>query len=227
MTDAAPAPKKRGFSKAPQEHVSEFWDKFFTKKPGKVTSIFPRRLYATLLPPDCSRGTPTTRNAAESYEAAARECRERVRRAVRDCRLKNEKFTDPDFDIEADPESNCLNGLIRPDPYLHCDDDSDSGDAGEAGNAATAAATREQGRPKAAAAPPRGRGVRANGTYYNPGSVHRVHWIFESPRFTVDGYSASDIKQGQNGNVSPTPPCGRRRVHRLTLIIYSAGGWPL
>ncbi|KLU81664.1 calpain-9 [Magnaporthiopsis poae ATCC 64411] len=203
MTDAAAAQKKHDFSKAPQEHVSEFWDKFFTKKPGKVTSIFPRRLYATLLPPDCSRGTATTRNAAESYEAAARECRERVRRAVRDCRLKNEKYTDPDFDIEADPEKNCLNGLIRSDPYLPCSDDSDCEATGEAGNAA--AATREQGRPKAAAAaatdaPRRGRGVRAEGTYYSPGSVHRVHWIFDSPRFTVDGYSASDIKQGQNGN---------------------------
>ncbi|KAL8365694.1 hypothetical protein RB595_004478 [Gaeumannomyces hyphopodioides] len=198
MADAASA-KKRDPSKAPQEQVSEFWDKFFTKKPGKVTSIFPRRLYATLLPPDSSRGTATTRNAAESYEAAAKECRERVRRAVRDCHLKNEKFTDPDFDIETDPEGNCLNGLVRDDPYILPSDDSDSGNAGDAGNAA-AATSHEQPRRKAAAAPRRGRGVRANGTLYMPGSVHRVDWIFDNPRFTVDGYSASDIKQGRNGN---------------------------
>ncbi|EJT71944.1 calpain-9 [Gaeumannomyces tritici R3-111a-1] len=204
MADAAAAAKKRDPSKAPQEQVSEFWDKFFTKKPGKVTSIFPRRLYATLLPPDCSRGTATTRNAAESYKAAAKECRERVRRAVRDCHLKNEKFTDPDFDIETDPEGNCLNGLIREDPYCyHSSDNSDSGDAGDAGDAGhtAGAAKSEQPRRKAAAtASRRGRGVRATGTLYTPGSVHRVDWIFDSPRFTVDGYSASDIKQGRNGN---------------------------
>jgi hypothetical protein len=36
--------------------------------------------------------------------------------------------------------------------------------------------------------------------YYKPGSVHRVDWIFESPKFTVSGYSSSDIKQGANGD---------------------------
>ncbi|KAK7965280.1 hypothetical protein PG988_010284 [Apiospora saccharicola] len=38
------------------------------------------------------------------------------------------------------------------------------------------------------------------GEYYSPGSVHRVDWIFESPQFTVNGYSSSDIKQGANGD---------------------------
>ncbi|KXJ89257.1 hypothetical protein Micbo1qcDRAFT_165318 [Microdochium bolleyi] len=35
---------------------------------------------------------------------------------------------------------------------------------------------------------------------YYPGSVHRIDWIFDSPRFTVGGYSSSDIKQGGNGD---------------------------
>jgi hypothetical protein len=83
-----PGTKKKDLTKTPQELVSEFWDKFFSKKPGKVTSIFPRSLYATLLPPSESKGLSSARNAEESYEAAAKECRERVARIVRECNRK-------------------------------------------------------------------------------------------------------------------------------------------
>ncbi|KAJ9138629.1 Cysteine proteinase [Pleurostoma richardsiae] len=127
----APAPppattSKNNRNKTPQELVSEFWDKFVAKKTGKVTSIFPRSLYATLLPPlKDPRGTASARNAAESYEAAAKECREKVKRVVRECNRTNERFTDPDFDIESDPDHNCLNGLIRGGNG----DDAGSGDA--------------------------------------------------------------------------------------------------
>src|SRR4051812_2007826 len=103
-------PKPDPNKKTPQEILTEFWDKFVSKKPGKVTSIFPRTLYATLLPPLQPRQSAVSRNAAESYEVAARECRERVRRIVTECGRTNEKFTDPDFDIESDRDlglSNC------------------------------------------------------------------------------------------------------------------------
>lgn len=33
-----------------------------------------------------------------------------------------------------------------------------------------------------------------------PKSIHRLDWIFENPKFTVDGYSCSDIKQGGVGD---------------------------
>jgi hypothetical protein len=42
--------------------------------------------------------------------------------------------------------------------------------------------------------------VRSDDFYYEPGSVHRVSWIFDNPQFTVDGFSGSDIKQGYLGN---------------------------
>jgi hypothetical protein len=44
------------------------------------------------------------------------------------------------------------------------------------------------------------RGGVSLGEWYSPGSKHRVDWIFESPQFTVGGYSSSDIKQGANGD---------------------------
>ncbi|GKT87630.1 calpain family cysteine protease [Colletotrichum tofieldiae] len=228
--------------KAPQEILSDFWDKFHSKHPGKVTSIFPRSLYASLLPAFQARGASSTRNAQESYEAAARECREKVKRIIRECDRTNEKYTDADFDIERDPYSNCLNGLIR------------DGDAGPGGNGGAAdngpnvsswdvknsfdtlaaaqvlgpnstipidptAVSRffgsddiwnpfaNAGDHSGARAGVRSAPVKASkrqgvqgSEWYNPGSIHRVDWIFESPQFTVNGYSSSDIKQGANGD---------------------------
>src|SRR5690349_14024134 len=98
-TALPPGAKKRDPNKTPKELVSEFWDNLFTTRPGKVTCIFPRALYASLLPPSQPRGLSSARNAQESYEAAATECRERVARIVAECHRTNEKFLDPDFDI--------------------------------------------------------------------------------------------------------------------------------
>jgi hypothetical protein len=33
-----------------------------------------------------------------------------------------------------------------------------------------------------------------------PGSVHRVDWIFDDPRFVINGYSESDVRQGAIGD---------------------------
>ncbi|KAK4222485.1 cysteine proteinase [Podospora fimiseda] len=230
--------KKKDFSKTPQELVHEFWDRYFTKKPGKVTRIFPRNLYSTLLPPSEPGGAKSALNAVDSYEAAAKECREKVARIVRECNRTNEKFTDPDFDIEWDEEDNCLNGLIRGD----CDPSSDeavnavsawdlknsldtlvqanifgsngtvlidpavirnyvSENFGEqssstaAGSGAGSKASHLKSAPKLAK-----RGLAAAGELYFPGSKHRLDWIFESPKWTIDGYSSTDIKQGGNGD---------------------------
>jgi hypothetical protein len=196
--------------------LSDFWDKFHTKYPGKITSIFPRSLYRTILPPSHPDGARSARNAAESYEAAAKECRDKVRRIVRECHRTNEKFTDPDFDIEHDSEQNCLNGLVR-----------DGGDGGDAGAGApppavsawevknsleTLAQSQMLGTGGTVLVDPTalGRFIGSDGGYayggvssgdtFNPGAIRRVDWIFESPQFTMNGYSSSDIKQGRNGD---------------------------
>lgn len=143
----------------PQRLLEEFWDNLITKKPGKVTQIFPSSLYANLLHPPRKPSPFQGRNAAESYQVAAEECRSRVKRIVRECHRTNEKFTDPDFDIEGDEGiNNCLHGLEN----WYKDAPSPEG--------------------------------------YNPGSIHRIDWIFENPSFTVDGYSSSDVQQGANGD---------------------------
>ncbi|KAK0674419.1 putative calpain [Cercophora samala] len=266
-----PPTSKKNYTKAPQELIHEFWDRYFTKKPGKVTRIFPRSLYSSILPLSLEDGQParSARNAAESYEAAAKECREKVQRIIKECHRTNEKFTDPDFDIEWDLEDNCLNGLIR---WEWDDEDDDTGNPVSAdsfkrsldtlaesnalgangtvaldpgvvrgyiaddpwaalfggafatkGQAITKGASPQTQQAVAAAAAqkgvlPHGRnaprhhtdprnnskstkkgGVQC-GEWYNPGSKHRLDWIFSSPQWTIDGYSSSDIKQGSNGD---------------------------
>jgi hypothetical protein len=96
---------------APQQAINDFWEGLITKKPAKVTKIFPSSLYAHLLPPTRRPGKSTGKNAAESYGAAAAECRARVKRIVRECHRTNEKYTDPEFDIEDLSDKNCLRGL--------------------------------------------------------------------------------------------------------------------
>lgn len=175
-------------ARTPQGDVNNFWSKFSRKRPSKVTSIFPRLLYASLLPshPD-PRGASSASNAAQSYDTAARECRDKVRRIREECERTNEKFTDPDFDIEAadmEPRDNCLFGLppppppprraMSPPPHPHphpppLDDMTVTSDSSE---------------------------IRRP----DPGSVHRLDWIFTNPQFTVNGYSHTDVQQGIGGD---------------------------
>lgn len=181
--DGAPHHGNRRTPKTPQGDVNSFWSKFSRKRPSKVTSIFPRLLYASLLPshPD-PRGASSARNAAESYDIAAKECRDKVRRIREECERTNEKFTDPDFDIEADFEirNNCLFGLFPPPPP-------------------------PSRRPDSPPLPPRD-DVSVTSTAPSdahrggPGSVHRLDWIFRNQQFTVNGYSHTDVQQGVGGD---------------------------
>jgi hypothetical protein len=211
------AAARKNLKKAPQEILSEFWDRFHTKKPGKVTSIFPRSLYASLLPPFQPAGLSSTKNALESYNAAAKECRDKVKRIVRECNRTNEKFTDPDFDIENDPYDNCLLGLVR--------SDGGSGSTGATDSAPVAVSSWEvknsletlansQVLGPGGSVPVDINALRkfigsendsagfgdTSSSCFSPGAIHRIDWIFENPKFTVNGYSASDIKQGANGD---------------------------
>jgi hypothetical protein len=192
--------------------VSKFWSKYHAKSPGKVTSIFPRSLYKSLLP-NTGVSQSRSRNAASSYEEARAECRARVRAVVAECERTNSKFSDPDFDIEADylyATDNCLFGLLR---HWEQDDDDDDNDnhtkippwqvkmsldtlqsSGVLGNDKLMINVNNLGRYISGIEsfsnlpPPR------------PGSVHRLSWIFENPQFTVDGFSSTDIKQGATGD---------------------------
>ncbi|KAF2004785.1 cysteine proteinase [Amniculicola lignicola CBS 123094] len=186
----------------PQQILNQFWENLITKKPSKVTKIFPPSLYQNLLPPKAKVGTVKGKNAAASYEAAAEECRIRVKRIVKECHRTNEKFSDPEFDIEDDEgTSNCLNGLMT---WFGDESDSETGvDTDDLGNAIQIlAAANVLAQPAAVDLHAVAR-IFGNGESqgkHKPTQVHRIDWIFEDPHFTVDGFSSSDVQQGANGD---------------------------
>lgn len=87
MTSVAAVVKGNG----PQENMNEFWENLVTKNPRKITNIFPASLYANLLPIEPQTDLTKGKNAAESYEAAAKACRARVKQIIRECYRTNEK----------------------------------------------------------------------------------------------------------------------------------------
>jgi Calpain family cysteine protease len=203
---AAPAPAKKSKSRNPQATIISFWSKFVEKNPSKVNCIFPPSLYADLLPQVSDlTGSQGSRHAAESYQDAVKECKDRVAKIVRECNRTNVKFVDPDFDIESDFGSwNCLEGLIQDD------------DAAPAAGYGYSVSSLKSALDTLLGSQMLGADVTTAELNLNslqqvlrdttdsstsrPGSVHRVDWIYDNPKFTVDGYNISDIRQGQNGD---------------------------
>ncbi|KAK0707169.1 hypothetical protein B0T21DRAFT_416338 [Apiosordaria backusii] len=191
--------------------IHSFWDKYITKTPGKVTTIFPPSLYSSLLPrpstftKNDTTASPTTTNFGSSYTAAAEACRAKIARIVRDCRRTNSKFTDPDFDLRGN-QWDCLLGLNWRFPPTK----------GNPAAIENALGTLEQmqvfdGTDCLQLTVPMLRKIMGrkvldeeqegnNKIEYDPDpkAVHRVGWIFEDPKFEVDGFSSSDIMQGSN-----------------------------
>ncbi|KAJ4326941.1 hypothetical protein N0V84_002666 [Fusarium piperis] len=211
-TKASDEKKSKHKALSPQAVVTKFWGKFNSKAPGKVTSIFPRSLHRSILA-NADSSAPKSRNAAQSYEAAAQQCKDRVRAIVRECERTNAKFSDPEFDIELDFRRsihNCLFGLLT-GLTLEGDGHLKMNFSNERTN--TQAPERSLDFFKNS-------GIlsshnvevdiwnlwkvvsknNSSDSRYVPGSVHRIPWIFESPQFTIGGYSGSDIKQGHLGN---------------------------
>jgi hypothetical protein len=159
---------------APQAAINEFWENLITKKPAKVTRIFPSSLYAHLLPPQRKAGPATGESAADSYQTAASECRAHIQRIVQECHRTNEKFTDPDFDIGNESSKLCLEGLIY---------------------------NKDKPTPSSRSSSPSSRSSDSdNECRPTPNSVHRIDWIFEDPKFEIDGFESSDVVQGANGD---------------------------
>ncbi|CAH0002023.1 unnamed protein product [Clonostachys byssicola] len=212
-------PSRKASKIHPQTVVSRFWSRYHSKAPGKVTSIFPQKLYRDLaVGADSPR--EQGRNAAQSYEEARSRCLDMVRVAVAQCESTNTKFCDSEFDIDTDlfcRKFDCLLGLETTCHHQHDSDDSSDDSSSDddrrprrsrsvrrslktilsSGILADAVAPVNlkhlETYMKADNSPPAP-------TTYRPRAVHRVDWIFENPQFTVDGFSSSDIKQGAVGD---------------------------
>ena len=102
----------------PQKTIDGFWRKFMHKKPGKVFRILPEDLYAKRAAANAPQGLVSAHSAAASFDEAVASCKAKVEKIQRECRLKNERYTDQHFDIEIDLKygfRQCLNGLLTED----------------------------------------------------------------------------------------------------------------
>jgi hypothetical protein len=213
------ASKKQPGKQNAQAQLTQFWSKYHSKTPARVTSIFPKKLYDGLVPVEDTPG-PQLRNAARSYEEARTKCRELVKRAVAECERMNCRFSDAEFDIETDLanyDNNCLFGLGSNERSCCGADDNDDSDDDDKARKVNAFDMEDALRNIAKSEILKdgsanfevdklrkyvGFGAFSGYCAYRPApeSVHRIDWIFENPQFTVDGYSSSDIKQGRCGD---------------------------
>ena len=114
--DDTPPTRPKKLKQLPQKGVDDFWKKFNTKYPGKVTTILPDNPYAKSKAAKTPSGVVEGQKAVKSYNEAAADCKRDVERIVRECRRINQKYRDPHFEIELDLKCgirNCLNGLNR------------------------------------------------------------------------------------------------------------------
>ncbi|KAG9228919.1 hypothetical protein BJ875DRAFT_363172, partial [Amylocarpus encephaloides] len=158
MPALAPKKPKR---QAPQGTIDEFWAKFDSKTPGKASTILPKNTYAKKASEKASKKPSKGESAVSSYEEAARICKEKVEKIVKECKRVNQKYVDKHFDIEFDLKWEQYDTL------------------------ATLTDSPETAGPQCQPL---------------PGSVKRVGDIFEKPEFFSDGATASDIRQGRDGD---------------------------
>ncbi|KAL8838553.1 MAG: hypothetical protein Q9170_002095 [Blastenia crenularia] len=86
----------------PQVAIDRFWRDFTTRKPGKPFNILPGHVRAERAAIKASIDAETPTNAVASYEQAAAACKAEINGIVRDSLRMNQKYKDPDFDIEKD-----------------------------------------------------------------------------------------------------------------------------
>ncbi|KAH8765035.1 hypothetical protein F5883DRAFT_497474 [Diaporthe sp. PMI_573] len=182
----------------PQKAVADFWAEFSIEQPERVTRILPPAAHAKLLQKEILKGfTRGNVKTSVGYEAARDECKRKVKRFANECRRKNEKWSDPDFNLESD-ENNCLHGLVDDAPGGPSVDAHDLRHALRIINSAPnllnpvgQISLQALGNVLEAKLPD---------TPSYPQSVHRVDFIFDKPQFTIDGFGTSDVQQGALGD---------------------------
>lgn len=98
-----PKPRKKDDpNRHPQDIIDEFWTKFTTQNPGKPFTVLPENQYVKRAALNSPKKAAASQNAATSYDRAAGECKAKVEKIAKTCRSRNQKYTDPHFDIGLD-----------------------------------------------------------------------------------------------------------------------------
>jgi len=125
----------------------------------RASTVLPKDEYARKVGEKVPKGTTRGQNAVASYEEAARICKAKVDKIVKECRRVNQKYRDVHFDIEFD-----MNWKMVPDTLTMLGDTSDIDCS------------------------------------HRPRGVKRVGDIFDKPEFFKAGATASDVRQGFDGD---------------------------
>jgi hypothetical protein len=112
------------------------------------------------------KGTTSTTSVTASYDVAKTTCNAKITQIVKECRRKNKKFSDIDFDLEDKYEST--NELFA----------------------------RKSTSPSPSPSRPSNRSISSSGHLRHPGCVKRVGDIFGNPQFFVEETTAKSIHQG-------------------------------
>ena len=108
---------------SPQDSIDEVWDRFSVKISSKAINILPtspqRAAFSQL------QGQLVTAD----FETAATSCTKHVNKIIEECRRINQRYRDPNFDIDWDLKllkGDYLNGLGEPHRFDICCDDDDA-----------------------------------------------------------------------------------------------------
>lgn len=159
----------------------------------QASAVLPPNVYSQLVQSQVPRGVTLAESVDVSYQKAKESCQKKVAQIVKECTIVNQKYSDQYFDLE-------YRGLCQYPLRANSRPSSPSPD-GPGAPGVSFDITQNQNisgklvlfDPPVAPAP-RGR------QSPHPPSVKRVGDIFENPEFFVEGATASDIRQGCDGD---------------------------
>jgi hypothetical protein len=179
VNEGPPLPGPKMKKQPPQKSIDEFWDKFTTKHPGKIFTILPDNLYAKRAAAHAPKGAIPGQNAVASYQEAADACRAKVAKIVKECRRINQKYRDPHFDIELDFKRSQLDPDIPQDCLTALNEG------------------------KTEFQPMSVKRIEVKSAGYPGAPLHLANKpqdIFEKPQFFIEGATANDVRQGNDGD---------------------------
>ncbi|KAG9229729.1 hypothetical protein BJ875DRAFT_386729 [Amylocarpus encephaloides] len=109
-----PKPKKKKRVLPPQKSISKIWSRFSVPRFSKATTILPPNLSKLANSKPSPREVHYNLLVSEDFERAVQECRNRVKKLIRECKRVNMRYRDADFDTDWDlkwEKGYCLNGL--------------------------------------------------------------------------------------------------------------------
>jgi Calpain family cysteine protease len=168
-----------------------------------VTTTLPQSIFAQGFQDQVPQNPGVAENVMADYHRAVEKCKAKVDKISKECRLSNQKYNDPSFNLWN--FGYCLRPLSTyvPREKGAGGDDSEEPSAGPAPPRLTLYVDEQPPINLSQLIAPQGEDAEDDGEE-SPGSVpqsvKRVRQIFDKPEFFVDGATADDVSQGAAGD---------------------------